>query len=562
MTIEANAVRPPIGRTKSMRFSRLLRRPPLLVHLAGFALVVLVPALLFSAFLILQFSQQQKEIAAGQVSDTAEIISGSIDREIYTMMTTAKVLASSSFIDDDDLSTFQERTGAALAATHSDAVLIDPALRVVVDTRLPASAAATAGMADTPAAEAVFQTRSSSISGVFFGDRSKDFVFHVAVPVIRGDRVIYVLAISKKTSELNSVLTDRNLPPTWTAVIKDRDGHKVIAALATGGRMAEGRDIPFDNPSIADALAGGTTDDLIEASYSSSLSGWTTSVAVPDAVIGRPIMRSWLLLVGTGLVLLLFCAALAVFFGRRLAVPILLLADQARSIGKGEPALPVGTNIEEVGEVSKILAQASRDRRDAEEQNRFLMREMTHRAKNQYALIAAIARRAAKESADTNEFLATLSEALSSLARSADLLAGRGWDSAALAELIATQLKAFGAGNGEQIETHGPAVSLNPTAAQTLGLAFHELATNAAKYGALSVDDGYVRIEWSLGKVFSVSWTEIGGPPVKTPKRSGFGTLVTQKMTARGLGGEVDMEYAETGVVWKLSAPAEAIVST
>lgn len=561
MAIEVDTAAPRVGRLRPLRLSRLWRRPPLLVHLAGFAAIVLVPALLFSAFLILQFSEQQKEIAGGQVSDTAEIISDSIDREIYGLMTAARVLASSPFIDGDDMAEFHDRTIAALASTRADAVLIDPALRVVLDTRVPLSQPLE-GVTDTSAAEMVFRTRLPYVSDVFFGQRSEEFVFHVAVPVIRGDRVIYVLAISKKANDLSSVISDRNLPQTWTAVIKDRQGQRVIAALASGGRMREERNIPFKNPSIADSLGGAPRDDLIEANYSSILTGWSTTVAVPDSVIGQPIMRSWFLLVGTGLLLVFFSGALAVFFGRRLAAPILLLANQANAIGKGEPAMPIGTNIEEVGEVSKVLAQASRERREAEEQARFLMREMTHRAKNQYALIAAIARRAAKESKSTSEFLDTLSEALSSLARSADLLAGRGWESASLAELVASQLKAFGAGDAsEQIETHGPAVSLNPTAAQTLGLALHELATNAAKYGALSVVEGYVRIDWSLGERFEMSWTEIDGPAVTEPKRSGFGTLVTQKMTARGLGGEVEMSYAQTGVVWRLTAPRDAILA-
>ena len=133
-------------------------------------------------------------------------------------------------------------------------------------------------------------------------------------------------------------------------------------------------------------------------------------------------------------------------------------------------------------------------------------------------------------------------------------------ESASLDALVASQLKAFGAG-GDQIETHGPTVRLSPTAAQTLGLALHELATNAAKYGALSVNEGYVRIDWTLDTTFTLVWSEHGGPTVTEPKRSGFGTLVTQKMTARGLGGEVAMSYAPTGVVWKLTAPCDMILA-
>ncbi|KAB0680037.1 HAMP domain-containing protein [Aureimonas leprariae] len=554
----------PAERTASSQrpssFARLRRRPPLIAHLSAFALMIMIPALLFSAFLIVRFSQQQGEIASAQVKDTAEILSDTIDRELSTMITMARVLASSPAIDGGDMTDFVERTTSALAMSNADALLIDPALRIVADTRGGESDPAVTGK-DVAAEEAVFRTRAPFVSDVFRSGQSGDFVFHVAVPVTRGDRVLYVLSLTRPARDLGSFVADRNLPDTWSAVVTDRSGHRVVAALATGGRARQSGAVAFDNPSADHALGEMAAQPLIEANYTSALSGWTTSVAVPDAVIGQPIMRSWSLLAIVCLALIAFSVAMAMFFGRRLLLaPIHSLAKQADAIGKGRPAHPVATRIAEIGDVSRVLAQASRERREAEDQSRFLMREMTHRAKNQYALIAAIARRAAKESANTGEFLDTLSEALSSLARSADLLAGRGWESVTMSDLVLAQLKAFGAADAEQFETSGPEVQLNPTAAQTLGLALHELATNAAKYGALSVPDGYVRIEWSLDDRFALSWREIGGPPVKVPKRSGFGSLVVQKMTARGLNGEVDMTFAPTGVEWRLRCPPETVL--
>nr|WP_245197629.1 HWE histidine kinase domain-containing protein [Jiella mangrovi] len=183
---------------------------------------------------------------------------------------------------------------------------------------------------------------------------------------------------------------------------------------------------------------------------------------------------------------------------------------------------------------------------------------MSHRAKNQYALIAAIARRAANESADTTQFLETLSEALGSLARSADLLSSGDWQSVSMVDLVKTQLQAFGS-SSDQIVQDGPPLTINPTAAQTIGLALHELATNAAKYGALSVPEGKVQITWSTDDKLTLCWRESGGPTVTKPRRSGFGTLVTQKMTARGLGGTVDMDYAPAGVVWTLTVPIDSV---
>ncbi|MEC5291627.1 HWE histidine kinase domain-containing protein [Aurantimonas sp. C2-6-R+9] len=569
MSVEADVARSLPDRLRSFlssprrarwaMLSRAMRRPPLLAHLVLFALIVLIPALLFSAFLVLQFSEQQREIAAAQVNDTAEIVSNAVDRDIYGMITSGKVLASSPSLVNGQLAGFHERTVAALRTTETNAELIDPALGVVVSTLEPYPPAPRKSEY-TKTIEQVFKTRRPLVSGVFFGARADRFMFHVAVPVMRDQTVTYVLVINKAADALDAVIANRNLPREWSAIIKDAEGRRVFAAVTSEGRMEAQQGISYDNPSIMETLGARMSNDLIEASTVSSLSNWTTTVAVPNAVIVRPALRSWILLMSAGILLLLFSIMLGIIFGRRIAAPILQLSQQAEAIGKGEPAMPFATDIAEIGAVSKVLAQASRERREAEEQNRFLMREMTHRAKNQYALIAAIARRAAKESANTKQFLDTLSEALSSLARSADLLAGSGWESAMLADLVDSQLKAFGAG-GEQIELDGPAIRLNSTAAQTIGLALHELATNAAKYGSLSVADGTVKISWSIAEKFELIWREIGGPTVVEPKHAGFGTLITQKMTSRGLGGAVEMNYAPAGVVWKLVAPKDAVIA-
>jgi hypothetical protein len=93
--------------------------------------------------------------------------------------------------------------------------------------------------------------------------------------------------------------------------------------------------------------------------------------------------------------------------------------------------------------------------------------------------------------------------------------------------------------------------------AQAIGLALHELATNAGKYGALSTDRGRVDVRWrTVGEIFTMSWTERDGPPVSAPKRRGFGTIVMETMTERSVDGSVDIDYAPQGVTWRLTCPA------
>jgi two-component sensor histidine kinase len=111
--------------------------------------------------------------------------------------------------------------------------------------------------------------------------------------------------------------------------------------------------------------------------------------------------------------------------------------------------------------------------------------------------------------------------------------------------------------SGARIIVDGPTLRLQPAAAQAIGLALHELATNAGKYGALSTDRGRVDICWGTdGDTFTMSWTEREGPPVSAPKRRGFGTIVMEAMAARSVDGEVQLDYAPSGMTWRLTCPA------
>jgi two-component sensor histidine kinase len=105
---------------------------------------------------------------------------------------------------------------------------------------------------------------------------------------------------------------------------------------------------------------------------------------------------------------------------------------------------------------------------------------------------------------------------------------------------------------------HGPKLRLNAAGAQALGLALHELATNAGKYGALSVDASRVDVRWRLdgGNTFMMSWTERDGPSVSTPKRRGLGSTVIDSMAKLSVGGEVQLDYAPSGLMWRLTCPA------
>jgi two-component sensor histidine kinase len=166
-------------------------------------------------------------------------------------------------------------------------------------------------------------------------------------------------------------------------------------------------------------------------------------------------------------------------------------------------------------------------------------------------------------SPDPRQFQESFTERLAGLARSHDLLVKTDWSSVALNELIHTQLSAFDDPKRSRVSAHGPKVLLSPQTAQHMGMAFHELATNALKYGALSVPRGRVDIEWSLkqgggGDTLLLRWRETGGPQVSEPARRGFGSTVIERLVPSTPGSRSTLDWLPEGLVWELELKLEA----
>ncbi|MBO0734067.1 MAG: GAF domain-containing protein, partial [Methylocapsa sp.] len=203
------------------------------------------------------------------------------------------------------------------------------------------------------------------------------------------------------------------------------------------------------------------------------------------------------------------------------------------------------------------------ERKKREEQLQLLMREVNHRAKNLLAVVQSIACQTAKSGAG-GDFAAIFQERLAGLAASQELLVASEWKGISLEDLIHAQLSHFGAPKDQRLFLHGPALAVSPPAAQTLGMAFHELGTNAIKYGALSNESGTVRIDWDVTRApesrFRLTWIERGGPPAVPPGRRGFGTTVLTEMAELGLDGEIVLEFPPGGLIWQVTAPAALVL--
>ncbi|MGH6911254.1 MAG: sensor histidine kinase [Phenylobacterium sp.] len=189
-----------------------------------------------------------------------------------------------------------------------------------------------------------------------------------------------------------------------------------------------------------------------------------------------------------------------------------------------------------------------------EDRLQFLLHELGHRSKNLLTVIRATAHRIAASSTSVKGLLGALEDRLLGLAASQELLVGVGRQTE-LVELIRKQVAAFVPLNDGRVDIQGPSVVLGPSAANTVGMALHELATNACKYGALSVIDGEISVSWTLeaGELF-MEWCERGGPAVSPPARRGFGRNVIER-SAESLGGTATLAFDREGVSWRLRAP-------
>ncbi len=206
------------------------------------------------------------------------------------------------------------------------------------------------------------------------------------------------------------------------------------------------------------------------------------------------------------------------------------------------------------------------DRRQHEAHLRFLMRELTHRSKNLLAVIQAMARQTSDNSTSLDEFQIRFAARLQGLAASHDLLVNEDWLGAYMADIVRSQVGHFSEWTGDRIRLSGQNLLIGPEAAQNIGLALHELSTNAAKYGALANTKGVVDISWTVKGTSPADnrlvlvWRESGGPPVSPPQRRGFGTIVTERIVARALDGNVTMRFDPDGVTWTLDIPASYIL--
>src|SRR6266436_3392872 len=670
------------------RFARHRLAATMLSGIAGafavFALFGYVTGIdmLFGAYAGYGVGEAQLRDVREDLTIEARTLSANVDREVIGEIERLQALATSPSLRHGDFADFQHQAQASLAMRRSgNIVLIDRNMQQLVNTAVPfGKPLPKAGAPE--ATRRALATGQPQASDLFWAPVTKRLLVTIIVPVeIEGERR-YALARTPEQRTFARLVTAKELPAGWQAVISDAT-HRIIAQSGDQSWFI-GQELP---PALWHrARTGGVfefTDSesrpSLQASARSELTGWETAVWAPKALLEAPVRAQWRTLGVMAVLAIALVAASALWLGQIIARSVGHAARAALAAAEGGPLLPSGTPVAEVntlmaelrettdllreskdrlqlalnaaqlgswqydpftrmvtgdvrcqeifdvakneaaieellkpvhpddaerlwtaiaasldpvdpkrsatefrlrrrnGEVRWVetlglghfegagrerravsmagTAQDITERKEREEKEHLLMREINHRAKNMLSVVDSIAHQTATRNPE--DFVERFSERIQALSANQDLLVRNEWNGVEIADLVRAQLAHFADLIGSRIAMRGPKLRLNPASAQAIGLALHELATNAGKYGALSADAGRVDFRWGCdGDTLTMSWTERDGPPVSAPERRGFGTIVMKSMAERSLDGAVQLDYAPSGLTWRLTCPA------
>lgn len=217
------------------------------------------------------------------------------------------------------------------------------------------------------------------------------------------------------------------------------------------------------------------------------------------------------------------------------------------------------------GRIAGIFVQGNdvTDAAVAADRQKLMIDELNHRVKNTLATVQSIAMQTARSHPDPATFAQGFQARLISLSHTHNLLTRSHWEGADLRAVLEHETEAHG--GPSRITSNGPSVALPPSTALSLGMIFHELATNAAKYGALSVLDGRILVDWRVAdqrsRVLEINWREIGGPPSTPPDRKGFGTRLIERNVRHDLAGQLSMRYEPDGFSADIAIPLDRDLS-
>jgi two-component sensor histidine kinase len=497
-------------------------------RLVMLVLSLLAPALLLTILLLLYLAEQTYSAQERQLSAQARTLALVADGELKAQAATLQALSVSQLLMRGDWRGFDGQARKALDGTTSWVVVRDNTGRHLVNTWLPLGAP----LPFTPDAATGMtwsgQRWGARVSNVVWGRTPGIYAVVTSRPIRMDDGRQARLSVVTPTAAYSDLLRRQALPPRWTAVILDGRRHVV-------GRNRNGEAF-VDRPASADMRAAmaarprgvirsRTLDGIPTISAFDQLPGsnWAVIVAMPRNEPMLAARRTLLIGLGLGGLLLAMGVLLALRLARRIARPVVSLSRAAEAWVEGRPAsFPTETGLPETDSLSRAMAAAMAQVREHDSRQRLLINELNHRVKNTLATVQAVAQHTRRGAADVDSFYTALEGRVIAMSRAHELLTRSDWEGAELGELARQTLKPF---EGPRLVITGAPAQVAPTDALNLALVLFELATNAAKHGALSAAGGQVELSWSrVDGLVQVRWVERGGPPVSPPSRPGFGS--------------------------------------
>jgi two-component sensor histidine kinase len=521
---------------------------------------LLVPALAATALLLERSNRQNRDQLEEQLLATARALSGAVDRQVAEGVAVAETLATDQALLNGDWKAFDLRARRATLNRPGWVVVTAADGQQRVNTLAPWGSALprTPPPAYMAAARAAGRTQ---VSDLRMGAMAQRHVVTVGAPVdIKGEP--YVVSYVVEAASFTSVFRQQRAPDRWVATILDNQ-RKVIARSVRNERFTGASASPDMTRNLARSNEGVSKSVSLDnvktrvAYTRSPRTGWTLVVAIPRADVAKVgVAAAW----GTAAIfplLLLLGVSMALFLANRINREVVGLVEDAGAIGEGRP-LDAGKRggLAEIAAVREALVAASHELEAREARQAVMINELNHRVKNNLATVQSLARQTfAKLDA---EQVRIFTERLVAFSAAHDLLTRTGWNEADLTDVAAICVRA----HGERIDASGPSVALSPHVAVSLSMVLHELATNSAKYGALSAAEGRVSLRWSVdqdARQLRLTWSESGGPAVSEPERFGFGARLIENLTQRELKGRSRFDFRADGLVFEAWLPLASV---
>jgi two-component sensor histidine kinase len=544
--------------------ARAERRSPAVGHyLAALALAVAVPLVALAFYVSQHVADSEREAARASHMTSARSLAAVVDREIEKHIAVGWTLAHSpALLAGNWLEFRNEAMQTAAYLPGSWIVVFNLDHEMLVNTRLPVGEPM-GGRPFREVEERALATGAPQVSDVVFGRLARRFLAVAAIPVLQDGKPRYLLQVVLDPEHFRELLVEQEYPRDWLVGIIDRQGNFVARvpdedSSHTGQPASEAwRDTLRHGPEgMVDHLS--LEGHPIVSAYVPTTFGWTVGLAVSKAEIEAPLRRTQWLLLGASLGCIALGLVLAWLIGRRFLRSTQMLHAAATEMATEKPVAAATTGVHEIDRAvgafaaaSDLLRARAQERERAAELQHTLTRELQHRSNNLLAVIQAIAHRSLAGDAPLEGARKAFQQRLQALARTHRELTRSNFAGLDVGEIVRAELEPFAA----RTRIDGQHVMLGPQEAQNFSLAVHELATNAAKYGALSQPEGSVEVRWKVGangdaKVLQFEWQERGGPAIVAPARRGFGSWLLKSLFKRA-----QFDYAPAGLRCGLDMP-------